>query len=287
MKRLYGVIGYPVSHSLSPVFQQAAFDYTQIEAAYVPFEIRPENLASSLDAMNLLGIGGFNVTLPHKEAVCRLVQDRDPVALRVRAVNTVVRRSSGWLGANTDVGGFQSAFRHFVDRKIRSPLSHPLVLGAGGSARSVIFALRDAGFSRITIANRTPERAQLLLDSLFSGKEKDGLDVLPLEKLQKVGEFDVIINTLSREAFGGEGFPILEGAGIEALKGMFDLSYRTDGRPTPFLQAGISAGIPWEDGLGMLIEQGALSFELWTGTTAPRHVMKEALFRSLNRPVEE
>lgn len=286
MKRLYGVIGYPVSHSLSPVFQQVAFDFTQIEAAYVPFEIRPENLALSLDAMDLLGVGGFNVTLPHKEAVFRLVQDRDPVALRVGAVNTVVRRSSGWLGANTDVGGFQSAFLHFADRKIRSPLSHPLVLGAGGAARSVIFALQNAGFSRITIANRTPERAEHLLDSLFSGEEKDGLDVLPLEKLQKGGEFDVIINTLSRGAFG-EGFPILEGAGIEAVKGMFDLSYQTDGRPTPFLQAGISAGIPWEDGLGMLLEQGALSFELWTGKTAPRHVMKEALFRRLNRPVEE
>lgn len=284
MKRLYGVIGYPVSHSLSPVFQQAAFDFSQIEAAYVPFEISPENLVLSLNAMDLLGVEGFNVTLPHKETVYRLIQDLDPVARRVGAVNTVVRRSSGWLGANTDAGGFQSAFRQFVDSKIRSSISHPLVLGAGGSARSVVFALRDAGFSRITIANRTPERAQTLLSSLFSGREREGLAVLPLEKLQNAGGIDVIINTLSRGAFGEE-FPILKGLDISIVKGMFDLSYRMDGLPTPFLEAGVSAGIPWEDGLGMLLEQGALSFELWTGKAAPRSAMKEALSRRLGQSV--
>ena len=286
MKKLYGVVGYPVAHSLSPVFQQAAMESLGIDAAYVPFQVPPEKIDAALKAMEILGVEGFNVTIPHKESVSKLIPEKDHVSTIVGAVNTVTRRSEGWFGANTDVPGFREAFRLFVHRKVRETLFHPVVLGAGGSARSVIFALREAGFGKLTIANRSPERARSLLASLFPGEEGKDVSILSLEELSErgTGECDVLINALSREAFP-ESFPVLDRVDCSGVKGFLDLSYRSDGLPTPFLEAGLRLGIPVEDGLGMLLEQGALSFELWTGLPAPRNVMAEALQRKLGRPL--
>ncbi|MCL4460973.1 MAG: shikimate dehydrogenase [Nitrospirae bacterium] len=284
MKKLYGVIGYPVAHSLSPVFQQAALESLGLDAAYVPFEIPPDRLNGALQALEILGVEGFNVTLPHKETISGLIASQDRVSRLVGAVNTVSRRPEGWSGANTDVPGFRTAFRLFVEKKIKKELFHPIVLGAGGSSRSVVFALREEGFRRMTLVNRSPGKARALLDSLFPGPEKEGIFVLSLEEFSEkgTGEGDILINALSREAFP-ESFHVLEGVDCSGIKGFFDLSYRPDGLPTAFLKAGSDRKIPGEDGLGMLLEQGALSFEIWTGHPAPRAVMAEALHRKLGR----
>lgn len=284
MKKLYGVIGYPVGHSLSPVFQQAAMEFLGIEAAYVPFEIPSEKIDNALKALETLGIAGFNVTIPHKESVSRLVLEKDRTSTIVGAVNTVCRRPDGWFGANTDVPGFLEAFRRFMQRKIKKDILHPMVLGAGGSARSVLFALRESGFRRMTVASRSFDKASALLDSLFSPEARGDVSVVSLEDLTKrgVGECDVLINSISREAFQ-DNFSLLNGVDCSGIKGFFDLSYRADGLPTSFLKFGLCHNRPVEDGLGMLLEQGALSFEMWMGQPAPREVMAEALRKKLGR----
>lgn len=284
MKKLYGVIGYPVSHSLSPLFQQAAMESLGLDAAYVPFEIPPDQIGIALKSMEVLGVEGFNVTIPHKEAVSGLVAGKDRISTIVGAVNTVSRKADGWFASNTDVGGFQEAFRHFLQSKIKKDVSHPMVLGAGGSVRSVLFALRESGFRRLTIANRSLDRAHRLLDSLFSPDTRKEISVISLEEMsnQGVGECDVLINALSREAFP-DRFALLDRVDCSGIKGFFDLSYRPDGLPTSFLKVGLSLKRPVEDGLRMLLEQGALSFEIWTGQSAPRDVMAEALRKKLGR----
>ncbi|MHB8422988.1 MAG: shikimate dehydrogenase [Leptospirales bacterium] len=286
MKRLYGIIGYPVAHSLSPVFQQAAFNATGLDAAYVPFEIPPESLSKALEGLDLLGVSGFNVTLPHKEALYDWVTKRDPAAQRVGAVNTVIRTESGWLGANTDVPGFRGALRGFLDRSVGGGVKHPLVLGAGGSARSVVAALCEMGFPALTIANRNRSRAEALISFFRNAGMNQEVNVLELGDWSRLAGNgpDLLINTLSRDAYGDE-FPLLDQFLLKDVRGFYDLSYRKDGTPTPFLKIGIRNGIPVEDGIGMLLEQGALSFECWTGLAAPKKMMEETLSSYLGRPV--
>jgi shikimate dehydrogenase len=285
LKRLYGIIGFPVSHSLSPVFQQAAFDTLGLDAAYVPFEIPPERLDEALDAMSLFGVQGFNVTLPHKEAVYRWVSSRDPVAERAKAVNTVIRKGSSWLGANTDVPGFRNVFQRFLERTGKGTPYHPLVFGAGGSARSVVLALLEAGVPRLTVANRSIDRAELLVSDLQAIRPESVLNVSGLSALEDdATKFDYVINTLSRDAFG-EDFPPLSNIDVRHVRGMMDLSYRPDGGATPFLGCGIARSVPVEDGLPMLLEQGAISFKLWTSRDAPRKAMSSAIEKKLGRPV--
>jgi shikimate dehydrogenase len=285
LKRLYGIIGFPVSHSLSPVFQQAAFDSVGLDAAYVPFEIPPERLEEALEAMSLFGVQGFNVTLPHKESVYRWVSSRDPVAERAKAVNTVVLKGSAWHGANTDVPGFRSVFTQFLKRTGKKIPEHPLVFGAGGSGRSVVLALLELGVPCLTIANRSLDRAEHMLGELQWIRPESVLNVAGLSVLEEKGaKFDYVINTLSRNAFG-EDFPPLSNINVQNVLGMMDLSYRPDGDVTPFLEHGIARGIPVEDGLPMLLEQGAMSFEIWTSRAAPRKAMSDAIEKKLGRSV--
>ncbi len=285
MKRLYGVIGFPVSHSLSPLFQQAAFDSVGLDAAYVPFEIPPERLEEALEAMSLFGVQGFNVTLPHKESVYRWVSSRDPVAERAKSVNAVVLKGSSWHGTNTDVPGFRSVFDLFLKRTGKTIPENPLVFGAGGSGRSVVLALLESGVTRLTIANRSLERAEHLRGELQWIRPESVINVAGLSVLEEEdAAFDYVINTLSRNAFG-EDFPPLSNINVQSVLGMMDLSYRPDGGATPFLAHGIDRGIPVEDGLPMLLEQGAMSFEVWTSRPAPRKAMSAAIEKRLGRPV--
>ncbi|MHB1285675.1 MAG: shikimate dehydrogenase family protein [Leptospirales bacterium] len=280
MKRLYGIIGFPVAHSLSPVFQQAAFDLSGLDASYVPFALPPESLQEGLKALDLLGVSGFNVTLPHKEAVFSWVTDLDPVARKVGSVNTVVRRKEGWFGANTDVPGFCSALKCFLERSVGSEVGHPLVLGAGGSARSVVAGLWKMGFSSFTIVNRHRGRAESLVEFFRRGGMIQRVEVLDFGEITQWNPrgIDLVINTLSRDAFR-DGFSLLDRTDLGGVKGFYDLSYELDGSLTPFLKKGEMDGVPVEDGIGMLLEQGALSFEWWTGLQAPRREMAESLYK--------
>jgi shikimate dehydrogenase len=157
---LYGVVGYPISHSLSPIFQNRVFEHLGLNAVYVPFEVKPENLKTALEGLKALGIKGVNITIPHKENVLELVDYADEHAKNIGAVNTVKfgERTEGY---NTDWVGFLKSLKEILPELKGKRV---LVLGAGGSARAVLYALKREG-AQVFLWNRTKEKAKLLSQS--------------------------------------------------------------------------------------------------------------------------
>jgi len=278
MAKIIGLIGYPLTHSISPYFQQAALDYYQLDARYEIWEISPEKLELTVARLREPQNLGANVTVPYKEAVLPLLDGVDDLASLVGAVNTIVKRDDRLLGFNTDAAGFLQGLRregHFEPEGKRV-----VVLGAGGAARAVCFALAHEKVSSLAVINRTPVRAEALVDSLGSYITEAGLrtevSTLPWQSLTLRGAFahcQLIVNctTLGMKHSSQEGKSPLS---IEAIpKGVlvYDLVYNP--YPTPLLQLAQKVGANVLGGLAMLVYQGAASFELWMGKKAPVDIM--------------
>lgn len=267
-----GIIGHPVAHSLSPVFQGAALRALGVDATYDAWDTPPNALAERVESLRASDVLGANVTIPHKQAVVPLLDELDPLAVRIGAVNTVVNEQGRLTGYNTDGAGFVRALRddaHF-DPRGRSIL----LLGAGGAARGIAFALLEAGVVRLEIANRTAERADALsteLRSHYAAASVQGAPYPPADL-----SFDCIVNTTSVGMHGGgaeEASPCdLRNAKTGALA--VDIVYAP--AETPFLRAAAARGLSVLGGLPMLIFQGVLAFELWTGRAAPVGAMFDA-----------
>jgi len=288
VRQFFAIIGHPVAHSLSPRFQQAAFDAEGIEAAYLPFDIPPDRLSQSLAALRILGVSGFNVTLPHKEALTGEVDRISERAREIGAVNTVVSREGEWFGENTDGPGFLLALDRFLEESRLPFPSHVLIFGAGGSARAVLWALSRRPVSGICLVNRTGGRGEAILDLPFlariPNRKASALDDPSWKSWLAQAPSPLLVNTLSLRAFEKASllFPPLDGVPLSGTV-MFDLSYaagesglKTSGK-TPFLRMGDRFDTPCQNGLGMLLAQGALAFELWTGKKAPTERMEEIL----------
>lgn len=264
--RLYGIIGNPVAHSLSPVMHNAAFRARKLDAIYVPFLVT--DLTDFLRSAPSIGLSGFSVTLPHKEAILRHLDGCDPLARRIGAVNTVVIRGKGKLyGYNTDyVGVLRPLARRmdWVDKRV-------LILGAGGAARAVAFALAWAG-SQVFIAARRPARAQALARAAHA-------TALGLDRLHRM-EFDAIVNATP---VGMDPKPHASPLRASQLRArvVFDMVYRP--RETKLLRLARKRGLAVIPGWQMLLEQGAAQFEIWTGLRAPVAVMQRALLNALRR----
>jgi shikimate dehydrogenase len=254
---LYGVIGYPVRHSLSPVFQNAAFSYLGIEALYVPFEVKPEDLMEALKGLRKAGVKGLNVTIPHKEAVLEMADRVSEDARDIGAVNTLVF-SDEVEAYNTDWIGFLRAAEEITDPEGRSVL----LLGAGGSARAVAYALRKKNCT-LYVWNRTRSKAEKLAEDF-------GLQVVgsPEEALDRV---DLIVNTTS-VGLKDEG-RLFDYSLLEPRHVVIDLIYRD----TPLIRAARERGCRYQNGFPMLVYQGAESFRIWTGCEPPLKVMKRSL----------
>ncbi len=258
--RLVGLIGDPVSHSLSPRMQNAAFAALGLDWAYVPLAADAARLEDAVAGLVALGFAGANVTIPHKVAVVGFCDDLDEVAERAGSVNTLVVREDKILGSSTD--------GQAVVALVKAEGADALVLGAGGAAQAVATALLDAGVASLVVAARDAERAHALaarLKSVFPDREvRAGQAWPPAETARLV----VNATPIRDEA-------IVQPRGDEQL---VDLAYRSDGEPTALNQAARRAGCePVVDGIDVLVEQGAASFERWTGIEAPRHVMRAAL----------
>ena len=266
--RVFGVLGDPVDHSLSPAMHNAAFAALRLPHLYLRYRVAPEALDSALAEARRLEMGGLNLTVPLKEAAVPLMDDLTPAAARAGAVNTVSLRRGRLVGDNTDGRGFVAALAGRV-RIERSPV---LMLGAGGSARAVASALIDAGCPRLTIANRTPARAERLAADLANGSTKLAAASLEEATRHLGADTAVVVNTTSA-GLADEAIPL--DARHSARRCLFvDLVY---GRRTRFLTAARRAGRPVMDGGPMLLHQGALAFALWTGRRAPLHPMASAL----------
>jgi shikimate dehydrogenase len=272
--RVYGILGDPVAHSLSPIMQNTAFAAAGLDAVYVPFHVRREDLAKVVAGLRAAGIAGLNVTVPHKEAMLRLVDELRPRARACGAVNTVVRTRRGLAGDNTDGAGFLAALAE-AGQDPRG--MEVLVIGAGGSARAVVHALTRAGSARIVVANRTPARARALIAAL--GKRRAAAAGLELFRDRRaLGRFALIVNC-TPIGLGRGAFPALPFAATRPDVLCCDLVYGA--RPSPFLRRARAAGRQTMDGTPMLLHQGALAFELWTRRRAPLAVMRRALARAL------
>lgn len=263
---VYGLVGNPVEHSVSPEMHEAAYRTLGMDARYVTFESDTDRLEAAIEGAAALGIAGLNVTIPFKESVLEFV-DPDETASSIGAVNTVDLGSDTPRGYNTDAGGARRALEHHgVDLDGRGAV----VLGAGGAARAIGFMLADAG-CEIHIANRTTERATELAADV--GARGYGLDAVG----SLLESADILINATSVGMETDES-PV-PAAQLHGDLVVMDAVYTP--LETRLLHDAAAAGAKTIDGAWMLLYQGVEAFEIWTGKTAPVEEMNEALRRAL------
>jgi shikimate dehydrogenase len=272
------LLGHPVAHSLSPHIHNAAFRRQGLNMLYVAFDVLPERLPAAVAGLRALDVRGANLTLPHKEAVLPLLDDVDPLASRVGAVNTIVHDHGRLHGHNTDVRGFQEALRLVVPGSARGLRS--LVLGAGGAARAVLAALADDHAGHVWLANRTRSRALALCDAVRTWGALE-CDAVGFDQAQEVApDADLIVNATSLGVSDSvKEFP-LDVDILHSGQVVIDLVYGTG--TTALVRAARDRGAVAIDGREMLVQQAAGSYALWTGRQAPIDVMRESI-NSLER----
>lgn len=275
-----GIIGYPIGHSVSPLFQQAALDRLSVPHRYRAYEVHPDSVGDFIAALRSEGVLGINVTVPHKEAVMSFLDDIDDWAAEAGAVNTIVNRDGRLTGYNTDGYGF---LRALTDEGGLNPAGkRVLVLGAGGSARGVVQALIRAEVGRLDIANRTQARAELLAELAQQRSVPAGATSLdPGQLSAAAAAADLIVNCTSLGMRHGpdETASPLATQQIPAGSLVYDLVYNP--MLTPLLQAAQSAGAKTLGGISMLVYQGAASFELWLQRPAPVSAMMDAALAAM------
>ena len=257
---LCGIVLHPAGHTRSPAMHNAAFRALGIDAVYLSFDVPPEALAAAVAGMRALGIRQLAVSLPHKEAVLAHLDEIDETARRIGAVNTVTLRDGHLVGSNTDWLGAVRALEH--ETKLAD--ARAVVLGAGGTARAVVFGLLERG-SRVTVLNRTPERASDLAGEL-GAQAAGGLDELSSTP------HDVLVNTTS-VGLRGDASPV-DTAAISPEAVVMDAVY--DPEQTRLLRDAAARGARTVTGKWMLVHQAAEQIALWTGRRAPLEVMAEA-----------
>lgn len=274
---IYGIMGFPVGHSLSPVMHNAAYEALGVHAVYLPFEVKPEDLGKGTMCLRALGISGVNITVPHKSAVTEFLDDIDASAKQIGAVNTIVQRAGKLYGYNTDGHGFLLSLRkdgHFDPEGKKA-----VILGAGGAAAAVAMSLAGAGIRRLVVVNRNKNRAEILAKRVQKHFDREVLPVGMDESRALywlIRESDLLVNATSVGLKGNDRPPINPNALHPKLM-VHDLIYRE----TALLKLAKKKGLKTLDGLGMLVSQGARSFEIFTGKRAPFKIMRTAAENAL------
>lgn len=263
-----GIIGWPVDHSLSPIMHNAAYDALSLDYCYVPFPVRPENLADAANAIRALSIKGVNVTIPHKERIMAYLDEIDTDATRIGAVNTIVNREGRLVGFNTDGRGF---LQSLGERDIDPSGKDILIIGAGGAARAVGFALVAAANS-VSFTGRTRERVEKLVGDLRNLKSS----VFTHDETRDLSSYQIIINATPLGLHPDDPLP-LDPSTLSEGQIVCDLIYRR----TRLIEEASERGCVVLDGLGMLLWQGVFAFELWTGVKPDPDVMRRALARAI------
>lgn len=272
---LFGVFGDPVGHSKSPLMLNRAFQTAGINGVYAAFHILPGTLKAAVEGIRALQFRGVNVTIPHKVEVMDYLDHIDEDARAIGAVNTIVNDNGVLTGYNTDGIGYVRSLKE--ETGIQLPGKRVLLLGAGGAARGIVYALAKEGVERVVIANRTQARAEELASAMSSYVRVEGIG--QAEAASFIGETDLVINTTSAGMYPNvEELPVDRGLLHQGLVAS-DLIYNP--RITAFLREAQAVGARIHSGLGMFIYQGAYAFEYWTGQPAPvaqmRAVVEEAL----------
>jgi shikimate dehydrogenase len=274
--KIYGIFGHPVHHSLSPVMHNSAFSALGLDCVYVAFNVSPGEIDKAAQAVRTLGINGINITIPHKESIISHLDKIAPEAELMGAVNTVKNDNGKLTGYNTDVGGFLKAVDE--DLGIKPEGLSVLLTGAGGAARAVMSAFCMNGVERIYIANRTYDKGLKLASEFGKRFKKIKIEPVALDDVKNIrarlAEADILVNST---AAGMEGRETID-LPLDALKEtatVYDLVYKP--RETPLVKEARRLGHRASGGLGMLLYQGALSFEIWTGRDAPVEAMRKAI----------
>lgn len=280
----YGIFGYPIEHSLSPLMHNTAFAHHHLDAVYLSFAVHPAHLEIAVKAMRALGIQGVNVTIPHKQAVMTWLDELSPEARLIGAVNTIHLRNDRLLGYNTDGIGF---LRTLEEAGSDAAGRTVLVLGAGGAARAIAVQLCLGHIHRLYIANRTMSRAEALAASLKENFPHADISVVALTAASLSAHLphtDIVVNATSVGMHPHDHLelPVAELAPRHLV---CDIVYRP--LHTPLLCAARSQGARTIDGLGMLLHQGAKAFEIWTGHSFPLALIRATLQEALTKqPVE-
>lgn len=262
--RVFGVVADPVRHSISPAVHNRAFQARRADAVYLPFLVKPVQLKDFLLLAGKLPLAGFSVTIPHKQRILRYLDQIDPLARRIGAVNTVWRKAGKWRGANTDVDGITVP----LQRRVRLPKTSVLVVGNGGAARGAAYALASSG-AKLAITGRNLDRVRALAKAC-------GAEPLAREQAE-ARMFDVLIHATPLGMYPRVDQCFFEGKVPAKL--VFEMVYNP--LETALARKAKDQGAEVIPGLEMFLEQAARQFEIWTGETAPRAVMEKAALEAL------
>ena len=275
--KLCCLIGYPVKQSPSPAIHNVAFQNLKINAIYMSFAVPENELAKAVEGLRAIGFLGSNVTMPHKEAVMKLLDDVNLWAKKIGAVNTIANEDRKLVGYNTDADGFANPLK----RRIKLDKLDAVIIGAGGAAKACAFALGKGECREVLILNRTISRAQSLAAAI---KKEFGIKVAVKQLNQKtlrsaIAEHNLIVNATPLGMHEGWFKMSLGKSKLEKGTIAYDLVYRPI--ETEFLQEFRKLGATCIKGYEMLVEQAALSFEIWTGKKAPKAIMTEAALSAI------
>ena len=282
--KLLGVIGHPVSHSLSPVMHNAAIAHLGLDYVYLPLPVKPENLQAAIQGFEAIGLTGFNITIPHKQAILPFLSSISPIAEAVGAVNTVWRTDAGWAGTNTDVEGFLAPLLAH-NRNWSQTIA--VILGNGGAARAVVAGCAELGCAEIYVVGRNIQTVEEFCNSwgnsALADKLAGKLHACTRDKLPDlIARTDLLVNTtpvgmhphVDQSPLSLDEISLLAKGAIA-----YDLIYTP--RPTQFLQQAKQQGAIAIDGLEMLVQQGAAALKIWLEQPAPVDIMRQALLQHL------
>jgi shikimate dehydrogenase len=272
--RVFGILGHPVRHTLSPAMQNSALQACGIDGVFVPFDVRPERLGEAVAGLRALGVRGVNVTIPHKTGVVPYLDALDESAEAAGAVNTISNEDGRLVGYNTDGDGLLRSLAE--DFAVTPENSTVVIIGAGGAARGAVAAICCAGARRVAIANRSRDRA-ISLVAAMKGRYPDtilGVAGFGEQLTPILREAGLVVNTTSL-GMNGEVIAGLELEALDRNAVVYDMVYAPP--VTPLLQEAQRLGLRYANGLGMLAAQGELAFRIWTGFLPPLGLMKQVL----------
>jgi shikimate dehydrogenase len=276
--KICALIGDPVEHTMSPAMHNAAFQKLGLDYAYVPFNVKPDQLSQAVAGFRALNVVGFNVTIPHKVAIISLLDNLDPLAEAIGAVNTVVNDKGKLRGYNTDAEGF---FRVLKEHGFNSKNKKVVVLGAGGASRAISYTLAKEG-ANLSILNRRQELswAEDIAWSIREDFEKE-VKVLEMGNLAEVLPADLLVNATSVGMSPAANVSPAPAKLLSKVPLVFDIVYNPI--KTRLLKDAVAAGCKTISGVDMLAWQGALAFEKWTGKKAPLDLIRRTAVKLLER----
>ncbi|RPJ14774.1 MAG: shikimate dehydrogenase [Desulfobacteraceae bacterium] len=262
---VYAVFGDPISHTLSPVMHNSAFEYAGVNGVYLAFRV--QDIKNAITSVRTLGIKGVSVTIPHKMEVIKYLDEIDDTVLKIGAVNTVINSEGRLKGYNSDGTGAVKA----LSEKTQIMGKSVAIIGAGGAARALGFCIKKEG-GRITVVSRNRKKGEMLAKNLSA-------DYRPLNDIGEI-KYDILINATPAGMYPNTDEMPVEGRHLE--KGMIVMDVVYNPLKTRLLLEAEKAGCITVDGVSMFVHQGAFQFELWTGIKAPLDIMKKAVLEKLN-----